>query len=164
MSDSRTLWPMTSLAEREAADADYDELWRLHVDTMRRYVATTYGWVDAVQEQLFREAWRWKGGQRVIVTGGVIVANWLVMRREEDLLVTFIRVASSHQRRGIGTAILRRALDDAASLRVPVRLNVMKANPDAQRLYRRLGFGVEGESPTHLHMVTAIASLADQTE
>ena len=59
---------MTSLAEREATDADYDQLWRLHVDTMRRYVATTYGWVDAVQEQLFREAWRWKGGQRVIVT------------------------------------------------------------------------------------------------
>jgi GNAT superfamily N-acetyltransferase len=164
VSDSSTHGPTTLLVERDATDADYDVLWRLHVDTMCRHVAATYGWVDAVQEKLFREAWQWKAGQRVIVTGGVIVANWLVMRRAEDLLVAFIRVASSHQRRGIGTAILRRALEDAASLRVPVRLDVMKANLDAQRLYRRLGFGVEGESPTHLHMVTSMGSLADQTE
>jgi ribosomal protein S18 acetylase RimI-like enzyme len=143
------------MMERVATDADYDELWRLHVDTMRGYVAATYGWVDAVQERLFREAWQWrKTGQRVLVEEGVIVANWMVRRRDEDLYVTFIRVASSHQRRGIGTGILQRTLDDAASLRVPVRLDVMKANPDAQRLYRRLGFAVEGESQTHFRMVS----------
>jgi GNAT superfamily N-acetyltransferase len=120
---------------------------------MHRYVAATYGWVDAVQERLFREAWQWKVGQRVLVDEGVIVGNWLVMRRAEDLLVAFIRVASSHQRRGIGTVILRRTLDDAAALRVPVRLEVMKANPDARRLYSRLGFVVEDNSPTHFRMV-----------
>jgi ribosomal protein S18 acetylase RimI-like enzyme len=38
-------------------------------------------------------------------------------------------------------------------LRVPVRLEVMKANPDARRLYSRLGFVVEDNSPTHFRMV-----------
>jgi GNAT superfamily N-acetyltransferase len=154
MSDSPT-WPVP-FTERTATDADYDELWRLHVDTMHRYVTATYGWVDAVQERLFLEAWQWKPGQRILSDEGAIVGNWLVTRRADDLLVAFIRVASSHQRRGIGTAILQRALDDAAVLRLPVRLEVMKANPDAQRLYRRLGFTIEGESPTHFRMSAAL--------
>jgi GNAT superfamily N-acetyltransferase len=153
MPESRILWPSASIMERPATDQDYDDLWRLHVDTMQRYVAATYGWVDAVQERLFREAWEWKVGQQVLVHEGVIVGNWLVMRRAEDLLVAFIRVASSHQRRGIATVMLRRTLGEAAALRMPVRLDVMKANPDAQRLYSRLGFVVEGDSPTHFRMV-----------
>jgi GNAT superfamily N-acetyltransferase len=153
MHDSRILWPTGSVTERVATDGDYDELWHLHVDTMRHYVAATYGWVDAVQERLFREAWQWKVGQQVLVDEGVIVGNWLVMRRPEDLLVAFIRVASSHQRRGIGTVVLRRILHDAAALRIPARLEVMKANPDAERLYGRLGFVVEGNSPTHFRMM-----------
>jgi GNAT superfamily N-acetyltransferase len=147
------LSPTEAIVEREATDADYDELWRLHIDTMRLYVTATYGWVEAVQERLFREAWQWKAGQRVLVEGDAVVANWLVTRRTGDLLVAFIRVRSSHQRRGIGTRILRRALDVAAASGVPVRLQVMKANPDAQRLYGQLGFVVESESPTHFHMV-----------
>ena len=68
-----TLWPTESTIERDATDADYGVLWRLHVDTMRPYVTATYGWVDAVQERLFREAWQWKAGQRVLFEGAVVL-------------------------------------------------------------------------------------------
>lgn len=42
--------------------------------------------------------------------------------------------------RGIGTAIMRALMDEAAAARVPVRLQVASASDPAMRLYLRLGF------------------------
>jgi GNAT superfamily N-acetyltransferase len=150
-------WPVDSIEERLATDADYDALWRLHVDTMQAYVAATYGWVDAVQESMFREDWPRRPGRRVLVDRRTtrVVAVWLVERRTDELFLVFVEVASSHQRRGLGTAIVRRVLVEAAESRLPASLAVMKANPDARRLYERLGFSLDRQTPTHHFMRVA---------
>jgi hypothetical protein len=88
-------WPIASLVERGTTDADYDALWRLHVDTMRAYVAATYGWVDSVQQSMFREAWPKNRAQRVLVDQGTVVATWRIERRVDDLFLALVEVASS---------------------------------------------------------------------
>ena len=138
--------------ERAVTDADYEPLWRLHVDSMRAYVAATFGWEDEVQERLFRDVWQSRLAQRVLVDGS-IVAAWLIERRPGDFFLTFVEVASSHQGRGIGTVIVRRALSEAAAAGLPARLRVMRSNPGARRLYVRLGFSVDGETDTHFYMI-----------
>ena len=148
-----TRWFIPSLEERGATDADYDALWSLHVDTMRSYVAATYGWEDSAQLAMFRNQWPKKRAQRVLLDDGTIVAAWLVEERVDHLFLAFIEVASSHQRRGLGTAIMQRTLTAAAASQLPTRLAVMKANPDARRLYERLGFSVDGETATHYLMM-----------
>jgi predicted N-acetyltransferase YhbS len=155
---SRAAWPIASIEERAATDRDYDALWQLHVDAMRTYVAATYGWIDAVQAAMFREAWPKNGTQRVLVDDGAVVAAWRVERRTDALYLALIEVASSHQGRGIGTAIVRRMLAEAAAAGLPATLTVMKANPDARRLYERVGFSVSGETPTHDVMVAVVPS------
>jgi ribosomal protein S18 acetylase RimI-like enzyme len=148
-------WPVPSIAERAVRDADYDALWALHVDTMREYVAATYGWVDAAQAEMFRERWAANLAQRVLVDGGSVVAAFLVQRRADDVYLASVEVAPSHQGRGLGTAIVRRVLAAADTAFAPARLQVMKANPRARRLYERLGFAIEGETPTHCLMVSS---------
>jgi ribosomal protein S18 acetylase RimI-like enzyme len=151
---SGAAWPIESIKERAVTDVDFDALWRLHVDAMQTYVAATYGpWVDAVQMAMFRERWPRNQGQRVLVDEAAVVAASLLERRADDVYLAFVEVASSHQRRGLGTAIVRRALAAAAAACVPARLQVMKANPDARRLYQRVGFSIEGETPTHYLML-----------
>jgi putative acetyltransferase len=58
----------------------------------------------------------------------------------------FLYVDREHQRRGIGTALLRALLDLADSwlLLRRVELTVLVENEHARRLYERLGFVVEG--------------------
>jgi CubicO group peptidase (beta-lactamase class C family)/GNAT superfamily N-acetyltransferase len=146
-------WPgELRVAERAVTDADYGQLWRLHVDAMRDYVAATYGWVDEVQERLFREGWQRKIAQRVLVDD-VVVAAWLIERRPDGIFLSFVEVASSHQGRGIGTIIVRRVLSEARAARLPARLGVMRSNPRARRLYERLGSSVEHETATHYSMI-----------
>src|SRR5262245_42576261 len=86
-----TAWTVESIEERPATDADYDALWRLHIDTMQAYVAATYGWEDAVQESMFREDWRRRPGRRILVDRGTgrVVAVWLVERRTDEVFLVF---------------------------------------------------------------------------
>src|SRR5947207_8534336 len=51
---------------------------------------------------------------------------------------------SQRQGRGIGTAIVRQTIREAASSGRVTELAVLQLNPRAQRLYERLGFMVSG--------------------
>lgn len=54
-------------------------------------------------------------------------------------------VLAAHQRRGIGVALLRAALDAPECTERPVRIDVWEHNHAARRLYERFGFHDEGE-------------------
>ena len=54
---------------------------------------------------------------------------------------------------GHGSAIVRTLQTEAAEKQIPIRLQVIKANEGAQRLYLRLGFKPTGETSTHRLML-----------
>lgn len=70
--------------------------------------------------------------------------------------------APDHQRRGIGTALLRRACDDLHAQ--GVRYLWFDARQSAQAFYRRLGFAVEGapflkQGVAYLRMIGELSTL-----
>jgi ribosomal protein S18 acetylase RimI-like enzyme len=85
--------------------------------------------------------------------------------RSNDLAVGFIMapikdgarwihticIVPEHQRNGIGTEIIRRAVAQAREQKISLYLSVLKVNP-ARRLYERLGFRVIEETTHHLKM------------
>jgi hypothetical protein len=42
---------------RPAGDEDVARLWDIHLEALREYVATTWGWDDSSQARRFREHW-----------------------------------------------------------------------------------------------------------
>jgi ribosomal protein S18 acetylase RimI-like enzyme len=146
---------MAELIERPARGDDYEALFRLHVASMRDYVAATYGWNDQVQESMFRDHWaRDRPGLRVLLDRDEIVAAYRVDRRAFEIYLGSIEVAPPHQGKGIGTAVIRALLAEARAARKRLVLHVMKANPRALALYVRLGFTTVDESTTHYRMVS----------
>ena len=84
-------------------------------------------------------------------TAGVAAGYLLAqeVRREESvirpplrfLLIEHIGVAPEHQKRGIGTALMRAVLDEAAALGIDrVKLDVWRFNDEARRFFARHGF------------------------
>ena len=66
--------------------------------------------------------------------------------------VADVGLLPEHRGRGIGGALMRDVLDEAARARTsPVRLYVEQFNP-AFRLYQRLGFTPIGEHGVYVHM------------
>lgn len=88
---------------------------------------------------------------RIIVVDGLDVGWLQSVERADGIFIAQLFVESVFQRRGIGTEVLRRMIDEAALSNQPVRLNVVKSNP-AVRLYKRLGFCVTQEDERKLYM------------
>ena len=78
----------------------------------------------------------------MVEADGVPVGRLRVVRTSEELFIAGIQVLPEHQGRGIGSRVVRSVIDEGRREGLPVRLDVGKDNPDAKRLYLRLGFSV----------------------
>ena len=82
---------------------------------------------------------------RIVVCDGADVGLFKVCREGSPWELIQIQLLPAAQGRGLGAALIRELLADAAAAGVAVELSVLKANP-AQRLYARLGFRPVGEA------------------
>jgi ribosomal protein S18 acetylase RimI-like enzyme len=139
---------------RSALENDFDFLYTLHSATMKEYVNKTWG-EGTFQENMFRKNYV-PSQMQVITLAGNDIGMISVEERDEYIFLRVIEIHPLYQRRGLGTTIIQKIIDNAARQMKPVRLQVLKVNP-AKRLYDRLGFAVIEETSTHYIMCTTLS-------
>jgi ribosomal protein S18 acetylase RimI-like enzyme len=87
----------------------------------------------------------------VILRDAQPIGRLYLARLPDEFRVIDIALLPQHRRAGIGTALLRNILNEAAATGKPVRLHVERFNP-ALRLYQRLGFTMVEEGQIYLLM------------
>jgi len=134
---------------RAAVDADFEACRRTYFAEMD-WVNERLGLKRDDQESMFRRLW--DPAQVCVIQADGIDVGWLqtVVSKSEHMLGQ-IFVDAPYQRRGIGTEVLSRIIDEASRMRLPVRLAVVKFNP-SRRLYERLGFHVTHEDERKVYM------------
>jgi len=135
---------------RTANPEDFDFLYRLHRAAIKDYVAQTWGWDEAWQQNYFRQQFNPSANQ-IIVSQGQDVGVVSVSEKDSEIFLSNIELLPEFQGRGIGTSVIRAVLEDAKRKEKAVVLRVLKVNP-VRRLYERLGFSVAGETATHYLM------------
>lgn len=133
---------------RAATHADRAFCWQLHAQTMRAYVDATWGWDEVDQRARFEQGFD-VAALRIVEVDGTPVGALKVDTGGMPVRLLSIAIAPSHQRRGLGAALIEHVVREAGN--APVWLQVLKVNP-ARRLYRRLGFVVIDETATHWRM------------
>ena len=104
----------------------------------------------AAQSASFRQQWEFTQVRIIVVDGADI--GWLQSATRGDaLFLAQLFVDVPFQRRGIGTNVIHRLINEAASAGQAVTLGVVKMNP-ALRLYERLGFRVTHEDDRKFYM------------
>lgn len=81
----------------------------------------------------------------VIYLGAERVGRLRVVRTNDRVFIAGIQILPEYQGKGIGTAVITTLQLEAAVRDVPIELKVSKDNPDAERLYTRLGFRRSGD-------------------
>lgn len=117
-------------------------------------VAQVWGWDDAWQRAHYDAHFDPSRARIVVVDGadvGVVVVEW----QADAAFIAGIEILPAYQGRGLGAAIVRDVIAEAAASGLPVTLQVLKINP-ARRLYERLGFTITGETETHYQMRAAL--------
>lgn len=83
------------------------------------------------------------------------VGRLRVVRTEQHIEIAGIQIDPAWQSQGVGTAVIKQVLDEACSTGRLVELDVNKDNPNAERLYARLGFRRLREDGNDYRMTTA---------
>lgn len=137
------------LTRRRANHNDYAFGLGAHHQAYRDLVERQFGpWDESFQDEMFRREWEahpveileWFGER----------AGWTIVEdREEDVHVRELIVHPEFQGHGVGTALLREAMDLAASRSVPVHVGTFVLNRSLS-LYLRLGFSEIDRTETHV--------------
>ena len=97
---------------------------------------------------------------RIIVLDGKEDIGWVEFRQTGDeVFLKQLYISPAHQRRGLGSRVMRRLLKEQCGTAKSMALFVLKNNP-AFRFYQRHGFGVVRETPTKFVMRREIVEAA----
>jgi ribosomal protein S18 acetylase RimI-like enzyme len=139
----------TVISFRPAEPGDFGYCARLYFAGMEQTIRDLNLDMDAHIAD-FRRRWNVTEVRIITRSGGDI--GWLQSRAEDNaLFLAQLFVEPSLQRQGIGTAVMKQLLAEAARADQDVILGVVKTNP-ALRLYQRLGFRVMHEDERKLYM------------
>jgi ribosomal protein S18 acetylase RimI-like enzyme len=149
-------WPRAreaGLRFRPFTEADLPFLARVYASTRQEELAVT-DWSDThkaafLQHQFDAQHAHYQKYYRgsdflVIQRGGVAIGRLYLARWASEHRIVDIALLPQHRGAGLGTALLRDLLDEAALAGKAVTIHVEKFNP-ALTLYRRLGFVAAGE-------------------
>ena len=145
--------PAPAYQLRAAQHEDADFLWQLRQRVMREHVEATWGkWDDTQQRQFFDRGFVLRQTS-IIVVDDKPAGRLDMTRSHMEYFLGIIELIPEIQGRGLGSAIMRDLQEEARKVQLPIRLQVIKANTAAVRLYTRLGFRAAGETKTHQLML-----------
>ncbi|HEX6241702.1 MAG TPA: GNAT family N-acetyltransferase [Polyangiales bacterium] len=131
-----------------------DERWleALRREVYRALVIRTFGaWDEARHARHCAECLA-QGPVSLIEVDGAAVGMLQLLDRPDALVIGEIQLQPGHQRRGLGTRVLRDVISHAHAEGRCARLSVAHKNEDARRLYRRLGFEEVARTDSHVVM------------
>lgn len=135
-----------------AGPDDRDWVYQLKKNAYQAVVEQQFGvWDEQWQQEHFRNRWN-PAITRIIIVNGERVGLLAFEEREQYMWIDEIVLIRAWRGKGIGNQILRGLLSEARTTAKPLRLQVLRDNVDAQRLYGRLGFEQIDSSDTHLVM------------
>lgn len=133
---------------RAATTADEIFFIHAHHEAYRPVITRMFGWDDAVQDEFARKSFD-DGSMMIILHDHIPVGVFGLEDRADHLWLKEVFLLPAHQGQGIGSYILAHAIAQSAQTNKPLRLQTLKANLGAKRLYERHGFTVTDSTATH---------------
>ena len=144
-----------NVTTRPATQEDREWARAIHHAAYRDVVLRQFSrWDEATQDAFFENDWDGRDNQ-IIVVDHELCGYCCIESRDQDVHVRELVVSTDHQGKGIGTSLLRDALETARERKVPVVLGTLHENR-ARFLYERLGFIEFDRTDTHLLMRSGV--------
>ncbi|MDK2952604.1 MAG: hypothetical protein PWQ77_2269 [Kosmotogales bacterium] len=134
---------------------DFEDYLNVKRSCYKKYVDEYYGgWVEDFQIKMngdsFRKTLKISCFQKILLDGS-IVGFWGYDEMEDKINSTSIQLIEKAQNKGVGSFFLKELVSLSDRTNKPIFLRVFKSNP-AQNLYKRFGFIIYDEIPSHFLM------------
>ncbi len=148
---------LITLRPEEAQDEPF--LFELYAST-RQEELDSWGWPPKMRRAFLDLQFKASQAQRracpgaefqLVLLAGAQAGRIILQRTADALRLVDIALLPRYRNAGLGTALMRRIVAEAAAGNQPLRLQVLKGNR-AARLYQRLGFARTSETELHVEM------------
>jgi ribosomal protein S18 acetylase RimI-like enzyme len=129
---------------RKATMKDCDFIYRLRRLTLKDYVTSAFPHWTAEQQDAYYLDFD-PAHHYIVVVDGKDIGDWAIRKTEKEHRFLNLHLLPEYQNRGLGSAILKAAIVEAAAQGALVVSEVLKTNP-AMQLYYRLGFTITDEN------------------
>jgi ribosomal protein S18 acetylase RimI-like enzyme len=137
---------------RSKTDGDFEFVHKTHDEAYYDAIVAQFGdWDQDIEDGFFDDIWKHPNLQ-VIEYLGKMCGFFCMEDRENEIFINEIVLSPTFQGRGIGSAILGHLKTLSADEGKPLTLEVLKSNNRARLLYKRFGFELTGDNPTHIQM------------
>lgn len=136
---------------RPVRDADFEFAFRAKQDAMGPHIEAKWGWDEVFQRKLHARRWGEKPWSVILLEDqdvGTVSLHW----QTGHLQFGEFYILSDYRRRGLGSLVLRSALDEADTKKLETRLEFLRWNPVGS-LYLRHGFRIVSENDIHFFAV-----------
>jgi GNAT superfamily N-acetyltransferase len=114
------------------------------------YITSMFGWDEDVQRDFHVRAWQ-EQKPDIITYDGKLIGTIATVESQDCVEIGQFFILPEHQRKGVGTYLLKSILDKADRLGKNVTLKFLKNNP-VKSLYVRHGFRVVDTDEILCHM------------
>ena len=142
---------MQNLQLRPATISDSEFAYQTKKAAFREYAEKVWGWDEDEQRKLHQRRFA-VHDFRVIQIAGTDIGIMAMERQQNCISLHQLFILPEYQRKGIGEAVMKLIINEAAEAKMAIRLQVLKVNNRAFKFYERLGFKRTGESDTHILM------------
>ena len=142
---------MEELSIRKACATDSEFVFATKKKAFREYVEQVSGWHESHQRALHNARFA-SHDFRIIGFRGTDVGYFVTPSTSEAVTLHQLFILPEYHGRRIGSACMTRIANNANLEQKPVMLRVLKINTRAIAFYKRLGFVVVNDDPSHLQM------------
>jgi ribosomal protein S18 acetylase RimI-like enzyme len=127
----------------------------VHHTAYRDVIERQFGWDEALQDEFANKAFN-EGGMKIVYFNDqkVGVVGW--QEYPDYLWLKKVFLLPEYQRSGIGSQIVRLSISNAQKMGKELRLQTLKENINAKKLYERFGFVVTDATDTHWKMALTV--------
>ncbi len=136
---------------RTAQHGDLEFLFNLKKETMKPYVEKIWGWDELDQRKYLLQNFHPKRIQ-IITENNQDIGMIEVEEKELEIFLINIQILPTFQNKGIGSLLIKNVIAETIVEKKDFRLQVLKINDRALKLYKTLGLDITGESDTHYKM------------
>lgn len=142
---------MVNYSIRKSNEDDFMLAYEIRKNALGEYVKQTWGWDEEWQMKYHKEDFDTEI-LSVIEVNGEAAGTLEVYYDDHSMIISGIYLTHKFQNLGIGTNILLNLHKQAAAKNMGVRLQVLKVNLKAKKLYEKLGYIVYSTSETHYQL------------
>lgn len=142
---------MVKYSIRKSSNDDFMLAYEIRKNALGDYVKQTWGWDEEQQMKFHREDYDTEI-LSIIEVNSEAAGTLEVYYDEHSMIISGIYITDKFQNMGIGTDILLNLHKQAAEKNTGIRLQVLKVNLKAKKLYEKLGYEVYNTTETHYQL------------